>query len=124
MNDCQYFSFFGSVRTKKTSASLDIEAEINHKLGELSTDDCRDYQQACYQAAGIVLDDLASGNMVLHQQSDSTHAIVFKFRDTHILYVCNDFAGWIEWGEVMYPLEFDAPAAIAGACCNPRYGLE
>ena len=32
--------------------------------------------------------------------------------------------GWAEIGAVKWPLEFAAPAAIAGSNCAPRYGLE
>jgi hypothetical protein len=30
---------------------------------------------------------------------------------------------WVEEGIVYWPLRFTAPAAVAGACCQPRYGL-
>lgn len=43
--------------------------------------------------------------------------------ETAILLVDCPSGGWAEAGIVSWPLCFTAPAAIAGACCAPRYGL-
>lgn len=43
--------------------------------------------------------------------------------DQALLVVWADHAEWCESGVVVWPLRFTAPAAVAGACCAPQYGL-
>ena len=131
MKRTRYFSFFGEVR---------LADEVNHKafhkafdsfyeewIKEYEAGDVEDYaQDVDYPALRAALDDLTRDRKVLMEQSDSsTIAAAWQWTmKTAILAVWNDWAHWCEVDLVKFPLEFVAPAAIAGSCCAPRYGLE
>ena len=51
----------------------------------------------------------------------SLRAHAFPEGDRALLVVST--SEWVESGIVRWPLEFVAPAAVAGACCAPRYGF-
>ena len=113
-----YFSFFGSVELEMTPPG-----------------DWRSLLERWEKRGGqerpiwsfLTLIGGAKTRYIVDLGSDGTTTAVAAVRPRRqcaILLVRNSLAGWAEAAIVRWPLRFEAPAAIAGACCAPRYGLK
>ena len=126
----RYFSFFGAVKTVLEDKGFMrwFNALTEKYLGELeSSVDTNDYWRDIeYPALRATLDEIVQERKELLSQSEyRTVAKAWQWSsDAAVLAVWNDEAYWINVGLVKWPLEFVAPAAIAGSNCAPRYGLE
>ena len=102
-----YFSFFGAV-----------EAPEGAEVRRFSRDwNWREWERLEAR--------LRRRRPIWSQAGDGIYAAAYRTRQKGVaLLVVECPAGeWAEVGEVFWPLRFTAPAAIAGACCAPRYGL-
>lgn len=134
----KYFSFFGEVE----AVSLPEEERVIRAFADLEKarmdmdQDVRDWHREVvvpaqkwavetyarlYGPLGEQrAEELGRDNSVTARAYEVPLAV--QARDIRLLVV--EGPDWIEWGFVKWPLEFTAPAAIAGSCCAPRYGLE
>ena len=127
----QYFSFFGSVQALENKAfEAAFKALVNVELDRIGEEDeeSSDYQKDLFRAKLGALGEIVLANNLepVELGSDaSTYATAYPLGDgTALLIVQNNWAKWIESGLVKWPLVFTGPAAIAGANCASRYGLE
>ena len=137
MDKTQYFSFFGAVKSaaEATQAAAWVAETLPRRCASWIEreryDDLSPYQeQSCY------LRHLASDARMRHlghlppvlsetyTDSDGVEAVSDDFGDgSAVLIVACPAGGWAEVGAVTWPLQFTAPAAVAGVCYTPRYGL-
>ncbi len=120
-----YFSFFGEVISRQPSKRLAGWMERYSLAARVRGD-------TSWNPPKVQMPAIPRGWQEVFHQSDepgsgSTSATAYQGsgipRDAAVLIVENGLAGWANVGLVKWPIEFTAPAAIAGACCAPRYGL-
>lgn len=105
-----YFSFFGHVEAPEGSEVQGFRPDIAH-LRE--------------QWKKRIERRIRNRRPIWTQEGDGLYARAYRTRRRGIalLVVECPAGGWAEAAEVFWPLRFRGPAAIAGACCAPRYGL-
>lgn len=113
----QYFSFFGSVR----------KAEASRKITSAFSKRDRAFWKVFRGTYGILVDVrdyLPKPESVedMGGQDSLTYQAYIYGSITVLVGTCWD-GDWQEYGTVVWPLEFNEPAQVAGSCCNPRYGL-
>lgn len=135
----RYFSFFGAVETAPNPPKGWVEVvEMYHaSLPWLGCEACQHWNEAGHECRRgrrlcpasvdtLLRRALRGGGRVVDLGTDgAVEAVAVVRPKAHhaLLVVFSQLAGWADVGVVRWPLEFTAPAAIAGACCAPRYGL-
>ena len=102
-----YFSFFGYVLAPEGAEVLRLRREDQEEWKKIER-------------------RLRGRRPIWQQEGGGLYAQAYRTRrrGTALLIVECPLGGWIELGEVVWPLKFVGPAMVAGACCSPRYGLK
>lgn len=103
-----YFSFFGAVETPEVR-DPELARIADHGVG--------------FRYGNISPLHLRWMRGAVEYLGDGTRAVAIPRGDQALLFVWAYGADWCDCAVVAWPIQFVAPAAIAGACCAPRYGL-
>lgn len=115
-----YFSFFGAVRRpEKPWPRL---ARVAKLLADYARPESAQWMPA-YPADPLIT-GIPCGAWVEVGCADGIVAYACVCAPQAILEVRCPAGGWAEYGVVAWPLQFVLPAAVAGSCCNPRYGVD
>jgi hypothetical protein len=132
-----YFSHFGEVASvaevspilrRLLRAADEAADEVDR---EYDDPDCR-WTQAGWQRNRVIAAEEAVEREarrlgvvpVYLGRQDAVSSVAYPHGGAAVLVVSCPAGGWMDIGAVKWPLEFLAPAAVAGACCTPRYGHE
>ena len=133
----RYFSFFGSLLIPcGNEKGLEEARKAMEAFQAIFLS--RYYEYLDEEYSSQVADEKATSEALEHAVVPACSEVVdlgadgcvraegYVFGRVAILHVHCDAAGfeWSELGLVRWPLEFEGPAAVAGSCCAPRYGLE
>jgi DNA-binding IclR family transcriptional regulator len=110
MGKTLYFSFFGRVEAPEGAEVQRFREDIAHLREEWKK---------------RIERRIRNRRPIWEQDGDGLYARAYRTRrrGVALLVVECPAGGWAEAAEVFWPLRFREPAAIAGACCAPRYGL-
>lgn len=122
----QYFSFTGTVVSAPEGSLCaawlrDWEAEQRQRW--IDDDGDRPSWELERDAIAALLWEWMEDAELYASEGGVEQAVWAREDGSAIMAVACPAGGWAEIGAVAWPLQYTAPAAIAGACCAPRYGL-
>lgn len=119
-----YLSFFGSVEepTVPSPALMAVADDLR-----------REHEEARYREEYPLRDGeewverkaspLPDGLVIEEVRHDTLIATYYVLDDQAVITVRAAYADWLDVAVSRWPIVFVGPAAIAGACCAPRYGI-